>query len=153
MFIELRRPNGYDFQIRDGAHLTDTTPIFSEERAPTWGHYSFEIGFMFKQNAANPGFFDTGYFGTINATGADPCANLSAPHTRSLAYYSTAASNYCSDAYALGTWTASHGQTFVATGNRIELEPANSKYEPIVVNADAQFRILGVVRGVIRTVG
>ena len=117
--IELRRPNGYDFQIRDGAHSTDTTPIMSEERPPSWGHYSFEIGFMFKEDAGNPGVFDTNYFGTINASGADPCLNLSAPHTRSLAFYSTAASNYCSDAYALGNWAASHGQTFVATGNRI----------------------------------
>lgn len=38
-------------------------------------------------------------------------------------------------------------------GNRIELEPANAKYQPIVVEAGAEFRILGVVRGVIRTVG
>jgi repressor LexA len=37
-------------------------------------------------------------------------------------------------------------------GSRIELEPANAKYQPIVVEANAEFRILGVVRGVIRTV-
>ena len=37
-------------------------------------------------------------------------------------------------------------------GSRIELEPANAKYSPIVVEANAEFRILGVVRGVIRTV-
>ena len=117
--IELRRPNGYDFEIRDGAHPSDTTPIFSEERPPTWGHYSFEIGFMFKQNAANPGVFDTRHFGTINAQGNSPCGDLSAPHTRSLAFSSTSASNYCNDEYVLGNWTASHGQTFVATGNRV----------------------------------
>lgn len=117
--IVLNRPNGYDFQIRDGAHQTDTTPVLSVERPPTWGHYSFEIGFVFKANTGNAGLFDTDSFGTINASGTDPCRDLSTPHTRSLAYYSTAASNYCSDAYALGTWTASHGQTFVATGNRI----------------------------------
>jgi repressor LexA len=35
----------------------------------------------------------------------------------------------------------------------IELVPANPKYEPIVVGPDAGLRILGVVRGVIRTVG
>jgi repressor LexA len=35
----------------------------------------------------------------------------------------------------------------------IELVAANSKYEPIMVNADTEFRIIGVVRGVIRTVG
>ena len=36
---------------------------------------------------------------------------------------------------------------------RIELMPANDKYEPIVVENVADFRILGVVRGVIRTLG
>jgi repressor LexA len=35
----------------------------------------------------------------------------------------------------------------------IELVAANSKYEPIMVNPDTEFRIIGVVRGVIRTVG
>ncbi len=35
----------------------------------------------------------------------------------------------------------------------IELVAANEKYPPIVVGADADFRILGIVRGVVRTVG
>ncbi|HTO90001.1 MAG TPA: transcriptional repressor LexA [Candidatus Sulfotelmatobacter sp.] len=35
----------------------------------------------------------------------------------------------------------------------IELVAANPKYEPIVVDAESEFRILGIVRGVIRTVG
>jgi repressor LexA len=35
----------------------------------------------------------------------------------------------------------------------IELAPANPKYEPIVVAEESDFRILGTVRGVIRTVG
>jgi hypothetical protein len=117
--IELRRPNGYDFQVRDGAQLTDTTPVLSVERPPNWGHYSFEIGFLFKQDSTHPGVFDTSYFGTLNASGSDLCLNLSAPCTRSLAYYSTAPDNYCSDQSVLGNWTASHGQTFVATGNRV----------------------------------
>jgi repressor LexA len=33
----------------------------------------------------------------------------------------------------------------------IELEPANEKYKPIVVGRDVEFRILGTVRGVLRT--
>ena len=37
--------------------------------------------------------------------------------------------------------------------DRVELEPANAKYRPIVVDRDARFRILGTVRGVLRTVG
>lgn len=35
----------------------------------------------------------------------------------------------------------------------IELVAANEKYRPIVVEEDMEFRILGVVKGVIRTVG
>jgi repressor LexA len=34
----------------------------------------------------------------------------------------------------------------------IELVAANAKYEPIVVDSESEFRILGVVRGVIRTI-
>ena len=36
--------------------------------------------------------------------------------------------------------------------DRIELVPANSRYEPIVVQRAADFSILGIVKGVIRTV-
>jgi len=36
--------------------------------------------------------------------------------------------------------------------DRIELVAANAKYSPIVVNKDSGFRVLGVVRGVMRTV-
>ncbi len=35
----------------------------------------------------------------------------------------------------------------------VELVPANEKYQPIVVDGSVEFRILGLVRGVIRTVG
>ncbi len=35
----------------------------------------------------------------------------------------------------------------------IELVAANAKYQPIVVDEGAEFRVLGVVKGVIRTVG
>lgn len=38
-------------------------------------------------------------------------------------------------------------------GNRVELEPANARYEPIVIRENASFGILGVVKGVVRTVG
>jgi repressor LexA len=38
-------------------------------------------------------------------------------------------------------------------GGRIELVAANEKYQPILVDERSEFRILGVVRGVIRTVG
>lgn len=37
--------------------------------------------------------------------------------------------------------------------SRIELVPANDNYSPIVVGPDSGFRILGVVTGVMRTIG
>ncbi len=37
--------------------------------------------------------------------------------------------------------------------DRIELVPANSKYQPIRVAPDENFRILGIVTGVLRTIG
>ena len=42
---------------------------------------------------------------------------------------------------------------FRPKNDRVELEPANERYEPIVVPRSAELRILGVVKGVIRTVG
>ncbi len=42
---------------------------------------------------------------------------------------------------------------FRPRGETIELVAANAKYEPIVVSSGVEFRILGVVRGVIRTIG
>ena len=35
----------------------------------------------------------------------------------------------------------------------VELVPANARYEPIVVAEESDFRLLGIVRGVIRTIG
>jgi repressor LexA len=42
---------------------------------------------------------------------------------------------------------------YAPRGKTVELKPANDKYDPIVVEADDSFSVLGVVRGVIRTVG
>ena len=39
-------------------------------------------------------------------------------------------------------------KTFRKTGNRVVLEPANPKYEPIVVTEDQDFRVIGKVVGV-----
>ncbi|NOT33473.1 MAG: transcriptional repressor LexA [Candidatus Eisenbacteria bacterium] len=38
-------------------------------------------------------------------------------------------------------------------GTHLELEPANEKYKPILVGSDQEFRVLGIVKGVMRTVG
>jgi repressor LexA len=42
---------------------------------------------------------------------------------------------------------------FQPRGERIELVPANPNFQPIVVNDRSEFRVLGVVKGVVRTVG
>ncbi len=42
---------------------------------------------------------------------------------------------------------------FQPRGDRIELIAANDNYQPIVVEPGTEFRILGIVRGVMRTVG
>lgn len=44
-------------------------------------------------------------------------------------------------------------KTYQPHRSHIELVAANAKYPPIVVNKDDEFRILGLVRGVVRTVG
>lgn len=111
--------SGYTFRVRDGAHASDISPAFSTQRAPNWGHYSLELGFMFQADGTAPAPYDTNYDGTWNAQGDQPCAALSAPATRSLAYYSTRPADYCSDPYELGQWATFHGQTFTATGDRV----------------------------------
>ena len=42
---------------------------------------------------------------------------------------------------------------FQPRGSHVELMAANDSYEPIVVEPGTEFRILGIVRGVMRTVG
>ena len=41
---------------------------------------------------------------------------------------------------------------FHPKGDRVELVPANPKYQPIVVRAGEDLRLLGVVRGVVRVI-
>lgn len=118
--IGLYRPNGYDFQVRQQGHTSETTPIFEQERGPNWGMYSFEIGFVFRPDVSSSVLeMDLAARGVMNASGSDPCTHLSTPHTRSLAFTSDYGAAYCGDQYQLGTWDAYHGQSFVATGNRV----------------------------------
>jgi len=41
---------------------------------------------------------------------------------------------------------------FRPKGDRVELVPANAKYQPIIVESGADLRLLGVVRGVVRVI-
>jgi hypothetical protein len=116
----------YDMICVDGAGSTSDVALDMTSRLrPCWGHYSFEVGFMYKSNASNPGTFDTSLNCTLNNGCADygTCPETTdAPFTRSLAHNSINCTNYWSDSAALGTWqgpTSYFGQTFVATGNRV----------------------------------
>lgn len=118
--IALFEPNSYPVRVNDGANLSDTTPGFSTTRAPDWGHYCFECGFLYKSDSGNSGTFDLAYDGVFNSTSDQPC-NLSAPRTRSLAFYSTKpdVGYYCSDNRGPGNAATSIGQLFKATGDRV----------------------------------
>lgn len=95
---------------------SDVTPIMTSRRWPNWGHYSYELGFMFKADKNNPGQFDTSLIGSVNTS---TVFDNDAPATRSLCYYSTNPQDTYSDQFSLATWKPFHGQTFKATGDRI----------------------------------
>jgi len=118
--IAIYEPNAYALKVNDPGTTSDVTPGFSSTRPPDWGHYCFECGFIYKSDASNPGTFDLTYDGVFNSSAGQPC-ELSAPKTRSLAFYSTNPNlgYYCSDQREAGNEVASIGQTFKATGNRV----------------------------------
>lgn len=95
---------------------SDVAPVMTTRRWPNWGHYSYELGFVYKPDRNTPGSFDTSLNGTLNTSTS---YDNDAPHTKSLAYYSTNYTSADSDTYNLSSWVVSHGQTFVATGDRV----------------------------------
>lgn len=116
----------YDMVCADASGSTSEVAFEMSSRIrPCWGHYSFEIGFLYKTDASNPGSFDTGLNCTLNPGCADygVCPEtFDAPYTRSLAFNSINCADYLSDEAVLGQWQAANsyfGQTFVATGNRV----------------------------------
>lgn len=118
--LAIYEPNAYALMVSDPGTTSEVTPGFSSTRAPDWGHYCFECGFIYKSDSSNPGTFDLDYDGVFNSSAGQPC-ELSAPKTRSLAFYSTKPDMgyYCSDAREVGSEVSSIGQTFKATGNRV----------------------------------
>lgn len=109
----------YTVRVWDGANDSDVSPPMTTRRWPNWGHYSWNIGFMYKADANSPGTYDTDIIGTVNSEGSSPY-ELDAPCTESLAYYSTVPTEYTSDQYALfDNWAGELGQTFVANGDRV----------------------------------
>lgn len=94
---------------------SDITPPMTRWHYPDYGRHSYEMLFVLKDDNA-PGGFDTSLYGTLNQTGE---TSTDAPCTRSLSYYSTDPLNAGSDQFATTTWADSHGQTFVADGDRV----------------------------------
>lgn len=107
----------------DGAGSgSDAAMGLTIRRNPCWGTHSYQVGFLYKTSAGNPGAFDTSYVCGPNQGCAQPtCADqLRAPFTRSLAYCGVDCSDFRSDAGNLGNYGGfQFGQTFVATANRV----------------------------------
>jgi len=115
---------GDDFNLvcADGSGATsDITRLMTSNRPECWGHYSFEVGFLYKTDVSNPGEFDLDLHGTWNEP-TPAIQDDDAPYTKSLAYNGVDPTDYWSDQTDLGHWQSASsyfGQTFVATANRV----------------------------------
>jgi len=111
----------YDLMCVDGQGSTsDSTRLMTTHRPECWGHYSFEVGFLYKTDASNRGEFDLDLNGTWNER--DTPQDDDAPYTKSLAYSGVDCTDYWSDQSYWGNWQnppSYFGQTFVATGDRV----------------------------------
>lgn len=132
--------NEYQCKVGQTGTTSELSPFMSNGRFPNWGHYSYELGFMYKSDINNPGTFDT----TL-ACGPEPrlgSTTSTAPCTQSLAYLTADPCNWTCDNGARvlpsGGW-GEHGQTFVANGNRV----ACVQFHPTVggVNQTIQFTV------------
>ncbi len=114
--------NDFDLKCVDGHGATsESTLLMTTHRPECWGHYSFEVGFLYKTDASNPGEFDLEMNGTWNERAPAPQDN-DAPYTKSLAYSGVDCTDYWSDQSSIGKWQSANsyfGQTFVATGDRV----------------------------------
>jgi hypothetical protein len=119
--ITIYQGDDIDLTCVDGVSTSEVTRLMTTNRPDCWGHYSFEVGFLYKTDIKNPGQFDLNLVGTWNEPTPAPQDN-DAPYTKSLAYNSVVVADYRSDTSILGNWQdppSYFGQTFVATGNRI----------------------------------
>jgi len=112
--------NEYQCKVGQAGTTSELSPYMSIGRYPNWGHYSYELGFMYKSDINNPGTFDT----TL-VCGPEPrlgSTTSNAPCTQSLAYLTADPCNWSCDVGARvlpdGGW-GEHGQTFVPNGNRV----------------------------------
>lgn len=99
---------------------SDTSELMTADLETCNGRHSYEVGFLYKSNADNPGTFDTEMNCEWPVQG-DPSPG--APYTKSLTYGGVDCSDYWSDdSDDLGNWQGENsyfGQTFVATTDRI----------------------------------
>lgn len=119
--ITINEGNAIDLTCADGVSTSEATRLMTIDRPPCSGHYSFEVGFLYKSDAANPGRFDLDLVGTWNEPAPAPQDN-DVPYTKSLAYNSVDVADYWSDQSTWGNWQdppSYFGQTFVATANRV----------------------------------
>jgi hypothetical protein len=111
----------YDLKCVDGEEATsDATRLMTTQRPECWGHYSFEVGFLYKTDVSNPGEFDLDLHCTWNER--ETPQDDDAPYTKSLAYSGVDCTDYWSDQSYWGNWQTPpsyFGQTFVATGDRV----------------------------------
>lgn len=119
--ITINPGNAIDLTCADGVSTSEATRLMTIDRPPCSGHYSFEVGFLYKSDAGNPGRFDLDLVGTWNEPAPAPQDN-DVPYTKSLAYNSVDVADYWSDQSTWGNWQdppSYFGQTFVATANRV----------------------------------
>jgi hypothetical protein len=112
----------YDLKCVDGHGSTsESALLMTTHRPECWGHYSFEVGFLYKTAESNPGEFDLEMNGSWNER-APAAQDNDAPYTKSLAYSGVDSTDYWSDQSFYGNWQnppSYFGQTFIATGNRV----------------------------------
>lgn len=109
--------NSYDMVCVDGSGSTsDVAYTMTTHRGPNYGHYSYNLAFMYKSNASNAGTFDTTLIGTLNLWDS---SETDGPCTKSLTYSNLNPLDWFSDPTSLGTSASYFGQTFVANANRI----------------------------------
>ncbi|MHC4890194.1 MAG: hypothetical protein ACYTEO_12115, partial [Planctomycetota bacterium] len=112
----------YDLKCVDGHGSTsESALLMTTHRPECWGHYSFEVGFLYKTDESNRGEFDLDMNGSWNER-APAIQDNDAPYTKSLAYSGVDCNDYWSDQSFYGNWQnppSYFGQTFVATGDRV----------------------------------
>lgn len=132
--------NEYQAQVTQAGCTSDVSPPMSNGRYPNWGHYSYELGFMYKSDINNPGVFDTNLVcGPAPRLGS---TTSNAPCTASLAYYSFDPCSWSSDVGARdlpSSGWGEHMQSFVPNANRV----ACVQFHPTVggINVPMQFTV------------